>query len=192
MRIHLDHAYTTEEIANITGAVCYGSHVFRALVTDSREAQKGDLFIALRGEKDDGHFYIKNALKNGADAVLCEETAISSKRYVLSVPNVMQALAALAVAARRRINPTVIAITGSVGKTTLKNIVATTLSMRFRVHKTEKNYNNLLGVSLTPFARSYGIADMTCVLLKKIIKTVANLDHSYKLVVALADKKKLL
>ena len=61
----------------------------------------------------------------------------------------MQALAALAIAARRRINPTVIAITGSVGKTTLKNIVATTLSMRFRVHKTKKNYNNLLGLCLT-------------------------------------------
>lgn len=149
MRIQLDHAYTTEEIAKITGAVCYGSHVFRALVTDSREAQKGDLFIALHGEKDDGRFYIKNALKNGADAVLCEEAATPFTRYILHVPDVMQALAAMASAARRRINPTVIAITGSVGKTTLKNTVAATLSMRFRVHKTEKNYNNLLGVCLT-------------------------------------------
>ena len=149
MRIHLDHAYTTEEIAKITNAVCHGSHVFRALVTDSREAKKGDLFVALHGEHDDGRFYIKNALKNGADAVLCEEPATPSERHILSVPNVMQALAALAASVRRRINPTVIAITGSVGKTTLKNIMATTLSMRFRVHKTEKNYNNLLGVCLT-------------------------------------------
>lgn len=149
MRIQFDHAYTTEEVVKITNGICYGSHVFRALVTDSREAKKGDLFVALHGEKDDGRFYIKNALKNGADAVLCEESATPEKRDILSVPNTMQALVALATAARRRIAPTVIAITGSVGKTTLKNTIATTLSMRFRVHKTEKNYNNLLGVCLT-------------------------------------------
>lgn len=149
MRIELDHAYTMEEILRITGG--NGPTRGRAayLTTDSREVKSGDLFVALRGENGDGHAYLQDAIESGASLVLCEETnGIQSDRLAL-VPDTYDALKRLAIAARQRINPTVVAVTGSVGKTTTKNILAATLATHFHTHKTQGNFNNLLGVCLT-------------------------------------------
>lgn len=149
MRIKLDHTYTSHEIAEITRGRCNFQTTVTHLVTDSREVREGDLFVALHGDRDDGHAYLGEAQKNGASILLCEEAHVYQGGCTVKVKSTEDALARLAAAARERINPTTLAITGSVGKTTTKNTVAAVLSTHFRVHKTYGNFNNLLGVCLT-------------------------------------------
>lgn len=149
MRIPLNHIYTAKEIQNLTqgngAAEGHASH----LTTDSREVEAGDLFVALRGENSDGHAYIQDALDRGAALILCEKAPPAYCDISISVDNTYIALKSMASAARKKIAPTVIAITGSVGKTTTKNMMAAVLGTHFRVHKTPGNFNNLLGVCLT-------------------------------------------
>lgn len=150
MRIKLDHAYTAREISNIIqGRLQNGDTEVNYLCTDSREVQAGDCFVALRGDRDDGHAYLESSAARGASLLLCEEGRGVTEKCTVEVKSTEAALASLAAAARRRINPTVVGITGSVGKTTTKNTVAAVLSRRFRTHKTYGNFNNRLGVSLT-------------------------------------------
>lgn len=154
MRIKLDHAYTAREIQKITQGRCESKDASAIhLCTDTRQLQKGDLFVALQGDHTDGHLYLEEAAARGAAILLCEEGRRIMDRIegatIICVKNTFHALVALAAAARTRINPTVIAITGSVGKTTTKNTVAAVLSTQFRTHKTSGNFNNLLGVCLT-------------------------------------------
>jgi UDP-N-acetylmuramoyl-tripeptide--D-alanyl-D-alanine ligase len=149
MRICLDHAYTAKEIAAITGGTTQANALAAGyLTTDSREVEPGDLFVALRGEAYDGHRFIEEAVRNGATLLLYEEASHNIAGGIL-VKSCEAALCTLAKAARDRIAPTVIAITGSNGKTTTKNMVAAVLAERYRTHKTAGNQNNLLGVCLT-------------------------------------------
>lgn len=148
MRIRLDHPYHADEIAAITHSTAPKSEVtVTHLTTDSREVKEGDLFIALRGEIENGNRYISAALSAGAALILCEEARTEAP--CLTVHDCEAALCALGRYARKRIAPTVIAITGSTGKTTTKNMVAAVLATTFRTHKTQGNQNNLLGVCLT-------------------------------------------
>ncbi|MBQ8175171.1 MAG: UDP-N-acetylmuramoyl-tripeptide--D-alanyl-D-alanine ligase [Clostridia bacterium] len=150
MRIKLDHAYTSCEISEITqGRLSNNKLEASYLCTDSREVEPGDLFVALHGDKDDGHAYLESAAAAGAAILLCEEGHTVKGCCTVEVRSTERALASLAAAARTRIDPTVIAITGSVGKTTTKNTVAAILSTHFQTHKTYGNFNNLLGVCLT-------------------------------------------
>lgn len=153
MRIPLNRTYSTAEIAEITGGIALGSLRSGAhLTTDTRELERGDIFVALRGERFDGNRYLTEAAARGAAFVITEEMPTALAAPAVRVKNCYTALAALAREARERIAPTVIAVTGSVGKTTVKNMIAAMLASRFRVHKTEGNHNNLLGVSLTLLA----------------------------------------
>ncbi len=149
MRIPFNHPYTSKEIQSATKGVGTASGRVLHLTTDSREVEAGDLFVALRGENGDGHAYIQDALDRGAGLVLCEQNPTSSWEKIILVSNTYDALKSMASAARKQISPTVIAITGSVGKTTTKNMMATVLETQFRVHKTPGNFNNLLGLCLT-------------------------------------------
>lgn len=150
MRICLDHAYTAAEIARISGGYTQADArtVVDHLATDSREVEPGDLFVALPGERFNGNSFVKNACDNGAALLLCEEMPADLSRGI-QVKSCQGALCALARQARERICPTVIAITGSAGKTTTKNMVGAVLQTTYRTHKTEGNHNNLLGVCLT-------------------------------------------
>ena len=141
MRIKLDHIYTSQEISEITHGRCRKEANATHLATDSREVREGDLFVALHGDRDDGHAYLLEAEKKGAAILLCEETYAYQGGCTVEVKSTEKALARLAAKARARINPTVIAITGSVGKTTTKNTVASVLSTHFRVHKTYGNFS---------------------------------------------------
>lgn len=156
MRIQLDHTYTIEEIATVTGGHTRGAGVGAAsLATDSREVEPGDLFVALCGENGDGNRHLRDAAARGA-AILLSEADAEDLACVVRVKDTWQALGALATAARKRLAPTVVAITGSVGKTTTKNMTAAVLETTFRTHKTAENQNNYLGLCLTLLSMPQG------------------------------------
>lgn len=141
------------DVARLTGGVLHGDGAAPvAVVTlDSRAVSPGCLFAALRGERADGHAYIGAALDAGAACCLAERVPEGETRPVVVVPDTAAALERLAAAYRARFDIPVLGITGSVGKTTAKEMVAAVLSQRWSVLKTEKNFNNQLGVPLTLF-----------------------------------------
>ena len=153
------NALTMYELANICGGMlCYAggeenrNMPFRSVCTDSREAEKDSLFVALGGARVDGHDYIGAALSLGNECVLCERIpdALTDRKYVALVVNdTLRAVGELAKAYDRRINNRKVAITGSVGKTTTKEFVAAVLSENLRLHKTEGNYNSTIGMPLS-------------------------------------------
>ena len=153
------NALTMYELANICGGMlCYAggeenrNMPFRSVCTDSREAEKDSLFVALGGARVDGHDYIGAALSLGNECVLCERIpdALTDRKYVALVVNdTLRAVGELAKAYDRRINNRKVAITGSVGKTTTKEFVAAVLGENLRLHKTEGNYNSTIGMPLS-------------------------------------------
>ena len=155
--------FTMSELARICGGVLTfvgGENKdvpFRYVCTDSRETADGALFVALGGERVDGHDYIGAAVSSGSDCVLCERIPdIKHDRgYVaVVVEDSVRAVGELAKAYDRRINHRKVAITGSVGKTTTKEFVASVLSESFRVHKTLGNYNSNIGMPLSMLSMS--------------------------------------
>jgi UDP-N-acetylmuramoyl-tripeptide--D-alanyl-D-alanine ligase len=114
---------------------------------DSRTIAAGDVFFAIHGERFDGHAFAKTALEHGALAAVVSE--IVAERPLLRVADTLDALQRLSHWARRRWAKPVVAITGSAGKTSTKDIVSEFLGIRLRVAKTIGNLNNHLGVPLT-------------------------------------------
>ncbi len=152
---------TMAELARICGGMlCFvggeieGDLPFRSVCTDSREAGEGTLFVAMDGERVDGHDYIGAALSLGNSCVLCERIPeqVSGSYVAVVVEDSLRAIGELAKAYDRRLNHKKVAITGSVGKTTTKEFVAAVLSEAFRVHKTEGNYNSTLGMPMSLLA----------------------------------------
>lgn len=154
------------EVARVcNGTLCtFGGDVnvgayFNNVCTDSREAEKGSLFIALSGERADGHDFIGSALSLGAECVLCERVPehLTESKYsfcAIVVDDTVRALGALAKAYDSRSTHQKVAITGSVGKTTTKEFVSAVLSEGFAVHKTEGNYNSNIGMPLSMLSRA--------------------------------------
>lgn len=130
------------------------------ITTDTRKIVSGELFVALTGANFDGHDFIETAIAKGAPAVVVAgavaELASLAQRYpqtlFLPVADTLVALADLARARLAQVNPIVIAVTGSNGKTTTKEMLAQILAPHFRVHKTAGNFNNRIGLPLTIFA----------------------------------------
>ena len=118
-------------------------------VIDSRAVEPGDLFVAYCGERTDGHRFIASALEKGAVCALCERVPEGVEGPALVVDDVQRALEEIAAAYRRTLHIPVVGVTGSVGKTTAKEMIASVLSQRFRVLKTEGNLNNQIGVPMT-------------------------------------------
>ncbi len=146
---------TLENIAKACGGKLYGDGTDGGEVTgvtlDSRQAESGCLFIATRGERVDGHSFIPQALRKGAAGVVCErlpETEGAEGRFIL-VENSFQALKDIAKFYREQLDVTVVGVTGSVGKTSTKECIASVLSERYCVCKTEGNFNNEVGLPLT-------------------------------------------
>jgi len=133
---------------------------FAGVATDSRTIQAGELFIPLKGERHDGHEFIPKALERGARGVLIEEgfvvaglkpatTPLPPEITVIAVPDTLTALGDLAAAWRARFRIPVVAVTGSCGKTTTKEMLALVLSRTYRVLKNPLNLNNLIGLPQT-------------------------------------------
>ena len=128
-----------------------GAEPVSAVSTDSRRITPGCLFIPLSGERFDGHDYIDRALEAGAAGVLCQRLPADLRpdKFYIKVADTRLALGDLAAAYRARFDLPVIQITGSVGKTTTKEMIAAVLSRKFRVLKTAENFNNDIGTPLT-------------------------------------------
>ena len=145
--------FTSEEVLQAThGTLVEGekSAVFNGISTDTRTLVPGNLFIALVGEKFDGHDFIPQALEKGAGGILVSQKVKGTgNAAVFLVGNTLKGLQDLAHFHRRRFTIPVIAITGSNGKTTTKDMTAAALASRLRVLKTQANYNNEIGLSLT-------------------------------------------
>ncbi len=122
-----------------------------AVTTDSRTLTPGCLFAAIPGERVDGHDYIAPALGKGAMCALAQRVPAGVGEGVILVPDTVAALQAAAAYYRAQFDIPVLGVTGSVGKTTAKEMTAAVLSQRFRVHKTAGNFNNDLGVPITLF-----------------------------------------
>lgn len=119
------------------------------VVIDSREIRPGDLFVAYRGERVDGHDYISAALDRGAACCLAERVPEGEERGVILVKDVQSALERIAAAYRDTLSIPIVGITGSVGKTSAKEMISAVLSSRWKVLKTDKNLNNQIGVPMT-------------------------------------------
>ena len=122
-----------------------------AVSTDSRALKPGALFVALRGEKFDGHDFIRQAAQSGAAGAVVEEAPddLPEDFAVIRVADTLAALQQMATAYRRTLPTKVVAITGSNGKTSTKDFAASVLAGRGRVAKTEGNLNNHIGLPLT-------------------------------------------
>lgn len=122
--------------------------------TDSRNIQQGDLFIAIVGDKFDGHAHLTQAASGGAVAAIVQSERIPAGVHpipLLSVPDTRQALGKLACFVRKQCNGTVIGVAGSNGKTSTKHLIHATLSSKFRGSMSPKSYNNDIGVPLAIF-----------------------------------------
>lgn len=147
--------FTVKEIETAVSGVWWnpqeGLPSVSAVSTDSRKIIPGCLFIPLSGERFDGHKFIDMALEAGAAGVLCARLPedLRSDKFYIKVDDTRLALKALAMAHRARFDLPVIQITGSVGKTTTKDMIAAVLSAKLRVLKTPENFNNDIGTPLT-------------------------------------------
>ena len=121
------------------------------VVIDSRQVESGYLFVAIPGEKVDGHKFIPEVFAKGAAAVLSEQQLEDPAGPYILVESTTKALRDLAEYYRKSLDIKVVGITGSVGKTSTKEMIASVLSEKYRVLKTEGNYNNEIGLPLTIF-----------------------------------------
>lgn len=120
-------------------------------VSDSRKVEEGSVFVAIKGEKTDGHNYITDVFNKGALAVICEKFPEKLTGICIKVENSVEAVQKAAEFYRNRLGEEglkVVGITGSVGKTSTREFVAEVLSQKYRVHRTHGNQNNLLGLPL--------------------------------------------
>lgn len=119
------------------------------VVLDSRKIEKGYIFIATRGERVDGHSFIDSVFEAGALGVICEQAPQNPRGAYILVQDSFQALKDIAEYYRKQLDIKVIGITGSVGKTSTKEFVASVLAKGYRVQKTQGNFNNEVGLPLT-------------------------------------------
>ncbi|WP_278952745.1 UDP-N-acetylmuramoyl-tripeptide--D-alanyl-D-alanine ligase [Lactobacillus apis] len=140
------------EIAKAINSTCEGNDqtVITSVAFDSRKISEGGLFVPLKGERD-GHDFINSAISNGASATLWQKDCPNKPENiaVLEVDDPLLSMQQLAQYYLNKVNPTVVAITGSNGKTTTKDMTAAVLAKRFNVHKTDANFNNEIGVPMT-------------------------------------------
>jgi UDP-N-acetylmuramoyl-tripeptide--D-alanyl-D-alanine ligase len=127
--------------------------VFTGVSTDTRTIQPGDLFIALEGENFDGHDYLEQAVEKDAAAVLIHNLnkTLPKGVHTIVTRNTLTALQNLAAWYLKLFSIPIVAITGSTGKTTTKDMIYSVLSQRFNVLKTQGNFNNEIGLPLTLF-----------------------------------------
>jgi UDP-N-acetylmuramoyl-tripeptide--D-alanyl-D-alanine ligase len=155
--------WSAAEIAEATSGTVHGDFEIAGIAFDSREIGPGDLFVAMKGEADDGHRFVAQAFASGAEGALVSEEIDHPH---VRVADTVQALNDLARAARARSAARIVGVTGSVGKTGTKEALFAALD-RFapgRVHRSVKSYNNHIGVPLSlarmPRAARFAVLEM--------------------------------
>ncbi|WP_409273147.1 UDP-N-acetylmuramoyl-tripeptide--D-alanyl-D-alanine ligase [Neobacillus sp. SCS-31] len=141
----------TKMISVLNDVSPFGETLISGVCIDTRKIKKGNLFIPFKGEKVDGHNFVASAIENGAAAALWQKNVPNPPQGlpVLVVEDCLEALQELARSYRRQLGVKVVGVTGSNGKTTTKDMAASLLSVKYKVQKTEGNYNNHLGLPLT-------------------------------------------
>lgn len=144
---------TLKQIALMLGIEC-DAHLdlnITGVSIDSRKVEAGNLFVPFKGEHVDGHAYVEKAVTNGAAATLWQKDVPNPPKDlpILFVEDTLIALQMIAEKYLQEVSPIVIGITGSNGKTTTKDMTASVLAQKYKVHKTEGNFNNHLGLPLT-------------------------------------------
>lgn len=145
-----------KEITAACGGTYIGSEALAekevsSVVIDSRKVQKDSLFIAIRGARVDGHTFIPKTIQDGALCAVSEENLGDTDFPYILVDSCTQALKDIAEHYRRSLDIKVVGISGSVGKTSTKEMIASVLSQKYNVLKTEGNFNNEIGLPLTIF-----------------------------------------
>lgn len=147
---------TLGNIATACGGIYHGTEeakekVIADITTDSRKAGKDSLFVAIKGERVDAHKFIPAVFEQGALCVISEQELTNPAGAYIQVTSSLQAVKDIAEFYRKQLDIKVVGITGSVGKTSTKEMIASVLSEKYRVLKTLGNFNNELGLPLTVF-----------------------------------------
>lgn len=158
---------TVTAAAQAIAAQCQGEATFKRVTTDSRDIQPGDLFVALRGEKFDGHHYAQAALDAGAAAVMVEREQAADLSPAIIVADTRLALGQMAAYWRQQMSVRIVGVTGSNGKTSVKEMLAAILRASVgeeAVLATKGNFNNDIGMPLTLLRlrkeHQYGVIEM--------------------------------
>ena len=149
-----------KDIVKITnGKILYGDERIPCnhFVRDSREVKEGDVYVALKGEKFDGNDFCLDAIYNGAKVCIVSKDITAEENdeikksnvTIIQVPDTLKALQEIATYKRIQYNIPVVAVTGSVGKTSTKDLIASVVSQKYNTLKTKGNYNNEIGLPLT-------------------------------------------
>ena len=156
-----------------------------SVCTDTRKLQKNAIFFALKGDNFNGNTYAEKALKNGAKYAIVDETEFNTSSKTILVDNVLETLQKLAAFHRIYLNTPIIALTGSNGKTTTKELINAVLSQKFKTTATIGNLNNHIGVPLTLLSMTkdteIGIVEMGANHQKEIefLCSIATPDYGY-------------
>jgi UDP-N-acetylmuramoyl-tripeptide--D-alanyl-D-alanine ligase len=148
-------AFTADDLVRLTGGrlLARSDRPIRGAAVDSRLVAPGQVFVALSGERTDGHAFLADAIARGAAALIVTRPTPDPEALgdatVVRVADPLAALGALATGWRRRFDPLVVGVTGSIAKTSTKEAVAAVLSSRFRTLRSEGNQNNEIGLPLT-------------------------------------------
>ena len=150
MRFSINEINNTLGICNSNNSINQNLF-FKRVCIDSRDLKPDDLFVAIKGNRFDGHDFIDEVISKGAKAVVLSKAVKSLPRDFpfWKVPNTIMAFQKLALLKRRKLGITVIAITGSVGKTTTKEMAGLVLNKFGKIKISKENYNNEIGVALT-------------------------------------------
>lgn len=149
--------YTVKDILTITGATLINGSsdvICENFSKDTRSLNQGDVYVGIKGENYDGGTFYKDALTKGASVLIINDTvdidlSIIGTTPVITTPDTIKLLQVLAKDKRAKYSIPVVAITGSVGKTSTKDIIASVLSTKYKVLKPEGSYNNEIGLPLT-------------------------------------------
>ncbi|MBT3945056.1 MAG: UDP-N-acetylmuramoyl-tripeptide--D-alanyl-D-alanine ligase [Candidatus Marinimicrobia bacterium] len=148
MRITLPHSEKFSTVfETVTGQKLL--HPILGITTDSRDVKEGDLYIALKGERVDGHSFLASVAKNGSSCALISEPEINLDFQQVQVKDPQKTIGQIANAWRRQFNIPVIGITGSNGKTSTKDLLVHVLQSSYDVHATQGNFNTTIGLPLT-------------------------------------------
>ena len=146
--------FTLAEIAASCGGKYVGEEALKntavtSVERDSRAVKDGSLFLAIKGERVDGHDFIEKCYDSGAVCAICEKAPENPKKPYILVDSTLNAVKDIAKAYREKFDIPIVGVSGSVGKTSTKEMLYAVLSQRFKTHKTQGNLNNELGVPLT-------------------------------------------
>lgn len=156
--------WSSDEAVHATGGVSSTAWTAKGVSIDSRTVAQNDLFVAIQGPNQDGHKYVSSAIKKGASAALIHEDIPDLEGAVLRVADTLEGLNALARAARARTSARIVAVTGSVGKTSTKEALRVALAPSGPTHASAASYNNNWGVPLSlarmPAESAFGVFEV--------------------------------